>query len=166
MLRWNVESSEFFSRKLALQKVEILFMLQRNRLRLEKIGFTTFNHAQQQCLEYKLESWPVSRGQYVSRFHHGLKWFIALGETSRASRSKGELPLWKIVFELLRCSLCCCKRMVGCRTIFRVGKSRPKWNIFGKEAVNQEGQNWSSIKRLELVMHYTYVDHDTPPNKQ
>ncbi len=33
-------------------------------------------------------------------------------------------------------------------------------------AVNQEGQTLTSIIRLELIMHYTYVDHDTPPNKQ
>jgi hypothetical protein len=32
--------------------------------------------------------------------------------------------------------------------------------------VNQEGQNLTSIIRLELIMHYAYVDHDTPPDKQ
>ncbi len=40
-----------------------------------------------------------------------------------------------------------------------------KFKLFGNEALNsdREVQNWSSMNILELVMHYTDVDHNTPP---
>jgi hypothetical protein len=45
--------------------------------------------------------------------------------------------------------------------------SLQRWKSLVKVgAVNKEGQNLTSIIRLELIMYDTYVDHDTPPDKQ